>query len=62
MLFDWYNIELKRDLADALTKYLKERNYLFEPSEAYNLIHFEIFMTEDQANEIEEFLTNLEIS
>lgn len=45
MLRKWYSVELNREKADLFNKYLKENEIKFEPSEAYNLIHFECFMT-----------------
>lgn len=44
MIKKWYSVELSREKADEFNKYLKENDIKFEPSEAYNLIHFECFM------------------
>lgn len=46
MLRQWYSIELPREKADLFGKFLKNRKIKFEPSEAYNLIHFECYVTE----------------
>ena len=45
MIRKWYNVELTKDEAAQFNTYLKTNNIKFEPSEAYNLIHFECYMT-----------------
>ncbi len=44
----WYNVELLKELADRFRVYLKQIGIKFEPSEAYNLIHFECYMNEKE--------------
>jgi len=45
MIRKWYSVELTKENAERFNLYLKENNIKFEPSEAYNLIHFECYMT-----------------
>jgi hypothetical protein len=45
MLRKWYSVELNKEKAEVFNRYLKEKEIKFEPSEAYNLIHFECYMT-----------------
>lgn len=45
MVKKWYNVELTKEEATLFNNYLKENNIKFEPSEAFNLIHFECYMT-----------------
>ena len=45
MLRKWYSVELTKENAEQFNNYLKRNNIKFEPSEAYNLIHFECYMT-----------------
>ena len=45
MIRKWYNVELTKEEAAQFNNYLKANNIKFEPSEAYNLIHFQCYMT-----------------
>lgn len=50
----WYSIDMTKEKAEKFKLYLRDHDIQFEPSECYNLIHFECFMTEkelDLANE-----------
>ena len=47
----WYSIELPRDKADRFKEYLREHDIQYEPSEAYNLIHFECEMNLKQLDD-----------
>ena len=38
----WYGADFSRDNAKIFTEYLKEHRIQFEPSEAGNLIHFQM--------------------
>lgn len=51
----WVNIELERDEAEIFKKYLREQGIKYEPSEAYNLIHIESYMTPEQIREADKF-------
>jgi hypothetical protein len=48
----WYNTELEKRHADKLIKYLKEENVIFEPSQAGNLTHIEIYTDFDSVRKI----------
>lgn len=55
----WYNVELNKDKAEKFNKYLKENIVVFEPSEAYNLVHFECFMNEEELDKANKYLAKL---
>jgi hypothetical protein len=55
----FYNVELNQNKADKLKVFLKNNNIYFEPSQNYNLIHFEIEADENEANKVNEFLSKL---
>lgn len=42
----WYNIELDKDSALAFQAFLIENEIAYEPSECFNLIHFEILLND----------------
>lgn len=52
----WYNVELTKGTAEKLKEYLWEHDIQFEPSECYNLTHFECYMTEGECESMNEFL------
>lgn len=56
---DWCNVELTRDKAADLRDYLKVNKISFEPSEAYSLIHFQIYASDQEMKEINEYLSSL---
>ena len=41
----WYGAEFRRDDAELFKQFLCESSIQYEPSEAGNLIHFELYMT-----------------
>ena len=55
----WYSVELAKDKSDIFKEYLHKNNIRFEPSECYNLIHFECCMTTDELKAANEFLEGL---
>ena len=46
----WCGAYLSKEGADLFKEYLRKHDILFEPSEAFNLIHFECLMTENELN------------
>ena len=52
----WYSVELTKGTADSFKEYLHGNNIRFEPSECWNLIHFECYMDEDECKAANEFL------
>ena len=52
----WYNVEVSREEAGLLKECLRSNGIYFEPSEAYNLIHFECLMNDDEVDIVNEFL------
>ena len=56
----WYNVELLKDNAKLLNGYLKNHGIYFEPSEAGDLIHFECYMNEIEAQLVNEFLERMQ--
>lgn len=59
MLRMWYSVELNEQKADQFNRYLKANGIKFEPSQAYNLIHFECFMTIEELNAANKYLNTL---
>lgn len=55
----FYNVELPQEQAEKLKVYLKQKGIYFEPSECFNLIHFEIKMDEAEAENVNKFLETL---
>lgn len=55
----WYNVELTKEKAEPFRKYLKSNNIKFEPSEAYNLIHFQCYMSFEEQFMANKYLHNL---
>ena len=51
----WYNIELERDEADTMKAYLDKYGYTYESSEAFNLIHIEVYLTPDEFHKVFEY-------
>ena len=51
-----YNIELNKSDAILFKAFLKGLNASYETSSCYNLIHFELNLTENQVTEINNFL------
>ena len=52
----WYSVNLTPADADYYKDYLRENNITFEPSSFFDLIHIEIFMSEDEAARADAFL------
>lgn len=52
----WYNVELTKTTADLLKPYLKSHGIYFEPSEAGNLIHFELYANDIEVRLVNDFL------
>lgn len=55
----WYNAELPRETAGQFKEYLRDNSIRFEPSECGNLIHFECYMTETQADAANAFIDGM---
>lgn len=55
----FYNVELNHEAADKLKVFLKDNNIYFEPSQCYNLVHFEIKADENEAQTINNFLNEV---
>lgn len=53
---EWYSVELTNEYADLFKYYLRENKIYFEPSSAYNLVHFECLMTKDEYEMTQSFL------
>lgn len=52
----WLSINLDRAKADALRAFLKMAHIKYEASENWNLIHFEVFVDNDERKRCNEFL------
>ena len=59
MLRKWYSVELPKNEATEFKYYLKENNIKFEPSEAYNLIHFQCYMTFEELYAANRYLEDI---
>ena len=46
----WCGAYLSKEGSDLFKEYLRKHDILFKPGEAFNLIHFECLMTEDELN------------
>lgn len=55
----WYNVELNLKEAEYLHQELMERNIKHELSAAYNLIHFEILLNDNQVNDMNNLIDNI---
>jgi len=44
----WYGVELTKEKAEIFKEYLREKRIKFEPSECYNLIHIECYLSLDE--------------
>lgn len=55
----FYNVELNHEKADQLKAFLKDNNIYFEPSQCYNLVHFEIKADENEVQKVNNFLDTL---
>lgn len=55
----FYSVELNARDAELLTTFLKERNYYYELSDADNLKHFEIYLTDNGVLTVNAFLNTL---
>lgn len=55
----YYSVELTQDKSDLLKVYLKENNIYYEPSQCYNLIHFEVKCNKEELEKINQYLDTL---
>lgn len=55
----WYRVELNREDADKLRRFLKENKIYYEASGCWNLIHFEIKLNMDELAVCNNFVENL---
>lgn len=55
----WYNVELNVNEAEYFHQELMERNIKHEMSAAYNLIHFEILLNDNQVNNMNNLIDNI---
>ena len=55
----WKNVELEKPDAEKLKVFLKRAGIKYEPSSAYNLIHFEVYLNRFETQLVNEFLDTL---
>lgn len=55
----WYNVEIPREKANVFKTWLNSINASFEPSEAGNMIHIEIYTSADNVGKINNALDEL---
>ena len=53
---EWYSVELDEDTAEIFRHYLRERGIRYEPSSAWNLVHFECYMTNEERKAANDFI------
>jgi len=53
----WLNTELLPGDADKLRRYLIDNGYKFETSGCFNHVHFEILLSETEADAVNRFLS-----
>lgn len=51
----WYGFEMNKRKAEIFREYLIKNDIYYEPSEAYNIIHFECKMTEKELRDTEQW-------
>lgn len=56
----WVHTELPRDMAEKFKIYLRDNGIYFEPSEAYNLIHFACKMNRDEMRAANDFIDSID--
>lgn len=52
----WQNVELPKETAGRFKEYLRDMHIPYEASEAYNLIHFEVYVDATEAANANVFL------
>lgn len=58
----WYNVALSQEGARLFKHYLRENDIYFEPSQYYELIHLECFMTKEEMLKANNWLLKSEIT
>ena len=58
MVREWRNVELPREEAKDFRLYLRSNNITYEPSEAFDMIHFQCYMTDEEALQANEWIKN----
>ena len=58
----WYNVALSPEGARLFKHYLRENDIYFEPSQYYELIHLECFMTKEEMLKANNWLLKGEIT
>ena len=56
----WLSTELPKDMAWNFKVWLRDNGIKFEPSEADNLIHFEVYVSEDEAKRANDFIDSID--
>lgn len=52
----WYHLDLTKEKAEILKKFLRQSDIYYEPSENGTLIHFECRMTRMECDLVNEFI------
>lgn len=55
----FYSVELNKHDAEKFKAFLKLHGIYFEPSECYNLIHFEVKADKEEVEKVNSFLESL---
>lgn len=54
----WMNVELVKETAAKFGAFLKANGIKHEPSSCFNLVHFEIYVNDEEAKASDEWLQN----
>ena len=55
----WYNVELTQKESDLFKVFLMRNRIKFETSGCYNLVHFEVYASQTQADMLNTFLETI---
>jgi hypothetical protein len=55
----WYNVELTQNESNLFKAFLMRNKIKFESSGCYNLVHFEVYASKEQANMLNTFLETI---
>lgn len=55
---NWMNVELERETAERFGAFLKANGYKYESSGCFNLVHFEVYVDDEQVKACDEWLQN----
>ena len=54
----WMNVELEKETAERFGDFLKVNGYKYESSGCFNLVHFEVYVNDEEVKACNEWLQN----